>query len=88
MLEKILLPKTDLDDEDGIDVCPLVDCRLSQSVSPKRPILGGVAVEVVVEAFVVVIVHGALSLASLSLSKALDCSKPALSDLTEMRTRG
>lgn len=86
--EIISLPKTDLGDKDGTSMFLLADFRLLQSVLPKRPTLGEVAAEFVIEAFVFVVVDSALPTASLFLPEVPDYFRPALSDLTRMRTRG
>lgn len=86
--EGISLPKTDLGDEDGTSVYLLADYRLLQNVLPKRLILGRIAVEVVIKAFVVVAIDSVLPPAFLSLPEAPNYSKLALSNLIKMRTRG
>lgn len=86
--EKILLPETDLDNKDSTSICSLSDYLLSQSLLPKRSTLRRVIAEVIGEVVVVVIVDGTLLPAFFSLLKASDCSRPALSDLTEIRKRG
>lgn len=86
--EKILLPKTDLNDKDGTSVCSLSDYLLLQSLLPKRSTLGKVIAEVIKKAIVVVVVDGILSPAFSFLSEVPNCSRPALSDLTKIGKRG
>lgn len=87
LLEKILLLKPDLGDKDGTGTWSLSDCLLLQNILPKKLILGGVIAKVVEKAVLIIVVDSALLSASSSLSETPDCSKPTLSNLTEIKKK-
>lgn len=54
---------------------------------PKRPALEGVAAEVVRKTVIVLVIEGALLLASFSSPEMLNCLRPALLNLIKIKTR-